>query len=211
MPITIETDHRGAQFWKGLQNRRKVNRKEKTRYQEYLESEEWKNLRIACLACHARNKRSFCFGCGRPRNPSQLRIHHLRYPGFGGVPLDPWIDLAPLCSRCHGEVHTFENKHLRREGISKNELRKELQSIFNAQKSLNRDAWNDDHTVGDRRTTLIRDARKIQKWFVKKQALVNFHNWQHFLKNQATPEMRRRSCELLKLLRGKYGVCRARR
>jgi len=67
----------------------------KTRYEEYLHSKEWQELRLKVL------KRSNfqCEGCGESNS---LDIHHLTYDRIGDELL---IDLVALCRDCHGKIH----------------------------------------------------------------------------------------------------------
>jgi hypothetical protein len=63
-------------------------------YLNYLQSDHWKSLRLAAIACWGDR----CSNCSVPK----VDIHHLRYGTLYDVSTS---DLMPLCRRCHDEVH----------------------------------------------------------------------------------------------------------
>lgn len=64
-------------------------------YQRYLQSAEWKALRLEVLA----NAGHRCTGCGSEDN---LQAHHLTYERLGHERL---TDLMALCDLCHAREH----------------------------------------------------------------------------------------------------------
>lgn len=63
------------------------------RYVEYLKTDWWKGVREKHLVGHA------CAGCDKPAT----ELHHVTYVNLGK---ETSLDVLPLCSRCHTEVHT---------------------------------------------------------------------------------------------------------
>lgn len=72
-------------------------------YQEYIDSNHWKQLRVRKFAQVGRN----CEAC---RSGRKLNVHHCFYRNFTDCTLD---DLMVLCERCHG----FYHKEVERMGI----------------------------------------------------------------------------------------------
>lgn len=66
------------------------------RYQQYLKSSHWKNLRRRILM----RDRYTCQDCGRT---DSLEVHHLCYRPFLEDALDS--DLVTLCEDCHEQKH----------------------------------------------------------------------------------------------------------
>jgi len=77
-------------------NREKQDWKE--RYNQYIKSEEWYNLKIDLL-----EKRGCkCEKCGKKRRPTSLHIHHLTYERlYDELP----TDLMIMCAICHMKEH----------------------------------------------------------------------------------------------------------
>lgn len=65
-------------------------------YDEYMDSEEWKQIRNRILARDGYR----CRMCGTGK---QLRVHHIRYPDIYGSESDE--DLITVCDSCHQRVH----------------------------------------------------------------------------------------------------------
>lgn len=165
--VTFEISHRARRWLRGQSKRRKHNRAEKTKYQEYLATPGFKNLRIACLAAHARNKQSFCFTCGLPGAPDQLRVHHLRYYRKDNAPLDPKADLVPVCNRCHDRIHELENGPLRQPGLTPESLRTEMQKLLIIEKAQKVQTWQRNHEINPRNCQLRKAARAAWQWLQK--------------------------------------------
>jgi len=70
----------------------------KARYQSFLGSDHWRELREAKIL----DSDGKCEKCGRR---SQLHVHHKTYERRGRERLD---DLQVLCENCHYGVHTVE-------------------------------------------------------------------------------------------------------
>lgn len=68
----------------------------KTRYQSYLQSDHWQDLRSQAL----RRDGYRCVKCGYTKT---LQVHHLRYRYSPYASL--LEDLMTLCDECHGLVH----------------------------------------------------------------------------------------------------------
>ena len=74
---------------------KEYKRKLRQDYQNYIHSNEWKDLRKLILE----RDRYECVECGAK---SDLHVHHLHYKNFKKEKLD---DLVTLCQRCHMRVH----------------------------------------------------------------------------------------------------------
>lgn len=74
-------------------------------YDDYLQSDEWKEKRARIL----KRDNFTCVRCGTGKN---LRVHHIRYPEVLGTESDD--DLITVCDDCHQKIHEgdldFENK-----------------------------------------------------------------------------------------------------
>lgn len=83
--------------------------KQKTLYNNYINSRQWKNKRNEFRSWLATNKiTDACWACGVPENQSSFHVHHRYYPDKLGSEL---IDsLSLLCERCHSELHNRHNK-----------------------------------------------------------------------------------------------------
>lgn len=68
-------------------------------YQEYLLSNEWKNIKDK-VRNRASRKWKFCNICGCSEN---LDLHHSSYKVIGLK--DPGNTIKPLCRVCHNELH----------------------------------------------------------------------------------------------------------
>ncbi len=71
-------------------------RKRKLEYDAYLDSDQWKNLKIQIIKERGR----FCERCGAAPNP--IYLHHLTYRRFGH---ELRQDLILLCFQCHQREH----------------------------------------------------------------------------------------------------------
>lgn len=74
------------------------------RYQEYLHSQEWKNIREEILERDGHK----CKLCGSTEN---LRVHHKSYECLYEEEC-AMQDLITLCEKCHGELHDFLNSEV---------------------------------------------------------------------------------------------------
>ncbi len=70
----------------------------------YLQSEDWKNLRAAVLSTRCPDHRCEC--CGKTSD--SLDVHHLRYRRLFDVKEK---DLRALCRTCHSALHTLVTEH----------------------------------------------------------------------------------------------------
>ena len=73
----------------------------KKRYIKFLNSNEWKHIRLRLFGERGRK----CEMCGETQN---LHVHHLTYKRFGGKELNE--DLQVLCDICHMTVHSKKSK-----------------------------------------------------------------------------------------------------
>ena len=71
-------------------------------YQEYLESDHWKDLRKRFWASKLHNRS--CYVCGVK---SGLQVHHKSYKRIGREKLH---DLLLLCGGCHTETHKLDKE-----------------------------------------------------------------------------------------------------
>ena len=69
------------------------------KYQEYIESEEWKKKRLLVL------QRDNFTCCGCLMEPA-IHVHHLTYRNLGS---ELAYELVSLCVRCHEKSHDFES------------------------------------------------------------------------------------------------------
>ena len=88
------------------ENKRKeqkeANRRKHMPYNEYLQSEYWKHVKIKVL------KRDH-YHCVKCRRKSNLNIHHLTYQNRGNE-LKHLHDLITLCRKCHEKIHNKCNE-----------------------------------------------------------------------------------------------------
>lgn len=93
----------------------------KDRYQQYLESDHWKQMRTGCFFRDGRR----CLHCKSKQN---LNAHHLRYRNL----IDCYLsDVMTLCRRCHDAVHL----HMERNRIPSNVL--EFEDVLSVLRQLN--------------------------------------------------------------------------
>lgn len=82
----------------------------KSEYEQYLQSDHWKNFRKGYLDLHP-----YCENCELPRWLAQitydqdLHVHHRTYENIGK---EQNSDMQSLCRRCH-EIETFGRSDLR--------------------------------------------------------------------------------------------------
>ena len=69
-------------------------------YEEYINSDEWKDKREKCFESKGRK----CAICGREQG---LHLHHLNYNSLGHEEENNFADIVPLCSICHEKIHAF--------------------------------------------------------------------------------------------------------
>lgn len=122
------------------------------KYKEYLQSEEWRELKIDLLQIRGCK----CERCGRGRSPERLHVHHKTYARiFNELP----SDLVILCGRCHlGEhIDIVPKKVLRSYGIIKPK-KKRSKKIKREKKKLK----------------LV--VRKKKKLTIYQKALIHFNN-----------------------------------
>jgi hypothetical protein len=77
-------------------------RKEKITYNQYLQSEHWKDLKERYWKSKLNNFR--CYACG---NIGKLQLHHRTYRRIGHERLN---DMILLCADCHKETHRIEKE-----------------------------------------------------------------------------------------------------
>ena|SRR5215471_5608984 len=77
------------------------DKQRREKYQEYLESDRWKEKRRDVFASQGR----FCAKCGETQE--QLHIHHLTYERFGNERIE---DLQVLCKSCHLKHHKIQRQ-----------------------------------------------------------------------------------------------------
>jgi hypothetical protein len=100
-----------------------------SRYEEYLASEHWSNIRkLWVISGYPR----CCIGCTN----QSYQLHHLTYTRLGHESL---TDLLPLCNRCHSKVHLASKER--------------FVALENFEQILLSDLW-DTRAVGDRLTEL---------------------------------------------------------
>lgn len=75
-------------------------KKNKSRYDSYLNSAKWKAKREEAFAFYGRK----CQACGAM---SSLHVHHVTYETRGR---ERMLDLRVLCSFCHDAVHRIHRK-----------------------------------------------------------------------------------------------------
>jgi hypothetical protein len=120
-------------------------------YRKYLQSQKWKDLRIAALF-RAHNK---CQECGAD---TMLCIHHLRYSWKRQN--EPVTDLKVLCRTCHAKTHGRKVKNeykVKRIVIYKDGSNK----IMTGTRSQFKKLWQSDKSI---------DKVWRISWFKRKQA-----------------------------------------
>lgn len=70
----------------------------KTKYQKYITSQEWYDLKIDLLKIRGCK----CEKCGKKKRPTGLHIHHLTYVRLFKEKAE---DLLILCPTCHMKIH----------------------------------------------------------------------------------------------------------
>ncbi len=73
---------------------------DKEEYIEYLKSDDWQERRKEMMDEAGWE----CSECGEKAK----ELHHLSYDNLGFEML--WVDVVPLCSKCHKEVHGKEEE-----------------------------------------------------------------------------------------------------
>lgn len=136
----------------------KVDNKDwKEKYEKYIISPEWYNLKIDLL-----EKRGCkCEKCGKPKKPTQLQIHHLTYERlYNELP----EDLLILCAVCHMKEHGLIKEKKKR--IYKKPKRKKkyhhkkTQGI--AKKIYNRERQANDKFIGAKRRKM--KGKSLPAW-----------------------------------------------
>lgn len=80
-------------------------------YQDYITSAAWRRVRERYWVSKLPQE---CYCCGCPRHPG-MHLHHRTYKNFGHERL---MDLVPVCSDCHAEIHRLARLPLwRRRGL----------------------------------------------------------------------------------------------
>ena len=74
---------------------------QKEKYDEYINSEEWKRKREEVFDLKGRE----CSICGT--SYGIIQVHHLNYDYFGHEEENDYEDIIPLCKDCHDTLHNF--------------------------------------------------------------------------------------------------------
>jgi 5-methylcytosine-specific restriction endonuclease McrA len=74
---------------------------DKEEYVEYLKSEDWQERRKEMME----EANWECYECGE----KATQLHHLNYNNIGFELL--YVDVVPLCNKCHKEVHHKEEDY----------------------------------------------------------------------------------------------------
>ena len=103
-----------------------MNKKEfKKYYLEYLQSEQWLNIRLDILSI-----RKNCERCGSKR---KLHVHHKTYKNFGHE--EPQ-DLELLCEKCHQVEHRLIIPKNKRKRLTKKQLNIKKQMEYSRKQQL---------------------------------------------------------------------------
>jgi len=92
----------------------------KRKYQEYLRTPHWREIRTDKLI----KARWVCEECKRGEYGIQLDVHHLTYDRIGNERMS---DLKVLCHDCHEKVH--ENGFVPKKTMSDKEIENEIEKI----------------------------------------------------------------------------------
>jgi hypothetical protein len=74
-------------------------------YQEYLQSDEWKEIKRKVFL-RKKRKWNFCNVCGCRKD---LQLHHSSYKVIGSK--NPGNTITLLCGDCHRDLHNYSKSH----------------------------------------------------------------------------------------------------
>lgn len=120
--------------------------------QEYLKSEEWKQLRALILKSNPK-----CQCC---QNTQATDAHHMTYRNI--VDIQP-SDLLPVCRKCHDYIHqAIRDGYISQNPYQINEIREKTKRILYDEEYEKLKKWlNKKHTLSEEEQKLIKSDKKF--------------------------------------------------